>query len=67
MGSLAEEIRMAFDLLEDLLAFFYATSGREKPSTPADGSSCPECGAELEEKEDGSGMRCPNCGEQSDC
>jgi hypothetical protein len=60
---------MAFDFLEDILALLYATSDsdREKPTTPSDSYTCPICGAELEEDGEGSGMRCPDCGEESDC
>lgn len=58
---------MAFDLLEDILAFLYANSGKKEPPTPADRSLCPKCGTELEEDEESSGTRCPDCGEQSDC
>lgn len=55
---------MAFDLLEDILAFLYATSDREDPSLPVDGSSCPICGADLDADGEDKEMRCPQCGSE---
>lgn len=41
------------DLLEDILAFVYATQ-------PDQNRTCSNCGADLEENEDGE-FHCPNC------
>lgn len=57
---------MAFDLLEDLLAFLYATGDGKDSSSPRNGSSCPECGADLETDGEDGELRCPNCGAEID-
>jgi len=55
---------MGFDLLEDILAFLFATGGR---STSTDSQpSCTNCGAELDEENSGSDMLCSECKEESD-
>ena len=56
-------VRMAFDLLEDILAFLYSTDGREKTSPTDDDSTCPVCGCELDDTGDG-GKHCPGCGDE---
>jgi len=52
------------DLLEDILAFLYATGGGKKTSSPDEESTCPQCGAEMEYHEESGVMRCPECGDQ---
>ena len=47
------------DIIEDLLAFAYATKGRT--SLPGS-NSCPVCGAEMEENDEGE-VCCPECAE----
>ena len=47
------------DIVEDLLAFNYAVTGRTS-LTDDSKEICPECGAELEEGDDGE-LRCPTC------
>lgn len=49
------------DLLEDFLAFLYATGDR-KPANNGDENTCPTCGAELEYDEETGEERCPECG-----
>ena len=45
------------DIIEELLAFSYATKGRSSlPGT----DTCPDCGAEMEENDDGE-LHCPEC------
>jgi len=45
---------MAPDLIEDFIAFLYATQ--------SDRPVCPQCGGELEDDESGE-RHCPNCDE----
>lgn len=45
---------MAPDLIEDFIAFLYATQ--------PDSTVCPQCGSELESDESGE-LYCPNCDE----
>ena len=48
---------MAVDILEDIIAFAYATGdGKRKVD-----ETCPVCGIEMEENEDGD-LFCPECG-----
>jgi len=55
---------MGFDLLEDILAFLFATGDR---STSTDGRPCcPHCGAELDDENSSSDMLCSECKEESD-
>ena len=49
------------DLIEDLLAFLYATGYGRKPGKSAGEEVCPECGAVMEEDDAGE-LRCPECG-----
>ncbi len=46
------------DIIEELLAFRYATTGRLNLS--ADREACPVCGRDLEEDDDGE-LHCPVC------
>lgn len=50
------------DLLEDLLAFLYATGDLKSANSGTDENSCPTCGADLEYDEDIGEERCPECG-----
>lgn len=50
------------DLLEDLLAFLYATGDRNPANSGTDENTCPACGAELEYDEETGEERCPECG-----
>ena len=46
------------DIIEDLLALRYATTGRI--DLPGTGDYCPVCGCDLEEGDDGE-LHCPKC------
>ena len=49
---------MAFDLIEDLLAFLYSKG--DGNTSPGKGIICPVCASVMEENEDGE-LRCPEC------
>jgi len=53
---------MAFDLIEDFLAFLYATGDRKPANSGTDENICPTCGAVLEYDEETCEERCPECG-----
>jgi hypothetical protein len=53
---------MAFDLLEDVIAFLYATGDRKPADGGTDENSCPICGAVMKYDEDTGGECCPECG-----
>jgi predicted amidophosphoribosyltransferase len=46
------------DLIEDVLAFLYATGDRKRLDG---GNSCSNCGADLKEDDEGN-LSCPDCG-----
>ena len=48
------------DLIEDFIAFLYATGKQRKPYPPAGEELCPDCGTVMEEDETGV-LRCPEC------
>ena len=50
------------DLIEDFLAFLYATGNGRKPGKSAGEEVCPECGADMEEDDETGELRCPECG-----
>lgn len=50
------------DILEDLLAFLYATGDRKPVNSGVGENICPTCGAVLEYDEDTGKERCPECG-----
>lgn len=49
---------MPTDIIEDFIAFAYATSGDKRKAADI----CPICGTTLEENENGD-LCCPECGE----
>lgn len=53
---------MAFDLLEDLLAFLYDTGDRKPANSDTYENTCPSCGAVLEYDKETGEERCPECG-----
>jgi len=53
---------MAFDLIEDFLAFFYATGDRKPANNGTDENICPTCGADLEYDEATDQECCTECG-----
>ena len=50
------------DLLEDVLAFLYATGDRKTANSGCDENTCPTCGAVLEYDEETGDYCCPECG-----
>ena len=50
------------DLIEDLLAFLYATGNGKKPVASDGEEVCPECGAVMEEDDETGELRCSVCG-----
>lgn len=50
------------DLLEDVIAFLYATGDRKPANRGTDENTCPACGAVLEYDEETGEARCPECG-----
>jgi hypothetical protein len=53
------------DIIDDLVAFNYARTGKISLTPCAPIEECSECGSILEESESGS-MNCPDCAEQDE-
>ena len=49
------------DLLEDVIAFLYATGDRKSANSGSDENICPTCGAGLECEDETGDEHCPEC------
>lgn len=49
------------DIIEDIFAFLYTSSGKKNQVSNDSSTTCPLCGSEMEYDDERNEMHCPDC------